>query len=54
LKNDVNSVADPDPGSGAYFTPGSGMGKILIRIGGVNISDLFSRSSETVFWVKNT
>ncbi len=27
-----NSVADPDPGSGAFFTPGSGMGKIRIRI----------------------
>jgi hypothetical protein len=27
------SVADPDPGSGAFLTPGSGMGKkIKIRI----------------------
>ncbi len=24
---DVNSVADPDPGSGAFLTPGSGMGR---------------------------
>ncbi len=23
----LHSVADPDPGSGAFFTPGSGMGK---------------------------
>ncbi len=53
LKNDINSVADPDPGSGAFFTPGSGMGKILIRIRGEYLRS-FSRSSETVFWVKNT
>jgi hypothetical protein len=29
-KNDVNvpsSVVDPDPGSGAFMAPGSGMGK---------------------------
>jgi hypothetical protein len=27
----LNSVADPDPGSGAFLTPGSGMGKKQIR-----------------------
>jgi hypothetical protein len=27
-----SSVADLDPGSGAFLTPGSGMGKIRIRI----------------------
>jgi hypothetical protein len=24
----LRSVADPDPGSGAFLTPGSGMGKV--------------------------
>jgi hypothetical protein len=29
----ASSVADPDPGSGVFLTPGSGMGKkIKIRI----------------------
>ncbi len=27
LPGTLSSVADPDPGSGAYLTPGSGMGK---------------------------
>jgi hypothetical protein len=31
LKLIFNSVADPDPGSGAFLTPGFGMGK-KIRI----------------------
>jgi hypothetical protein len=41
----VISVADPDPGSGAFLTPGSGMGK-KSRSG--------CGSLETNFWVKNT
>jgi hypothetical protein len=39
-----NSVTDPDPGSDAFFTTGSGM----------NIPDHFSESLATVFRVKNT
>jgi hypothetical protein len=38
------SVADPDPGSGAFKTTGSGM----------NIPDHISESLETIFWIKNT
>jgi hypothetical protein len=38
----VNSVADPDPGSGAFLPPRSGM----------NIPDQISESLETVFWVQ--
>ncbi len=37
------SVADPDPGSGAFLTPGSGM----------NILNHISESLETIFWIKN-
>ncbi len=43
----------PDPGSGAFFTPGSGMGKQKSRSGsGINILDHISEISETIFWVK--
>jgi hypothetical protein len=46
------SVADQDPGSGAFLTPGSGMGK---RSGsGMNIPDNISENLETIFWVKKT
>jgi hypothetical protein len=39
-------------GSGAFLTPGSGMGK---KSGsGMNIPDNFSESLETVFRAKNT
>jgi hypothetical protein len=27
ISKDNSSVADPDPGSGAFLTPGSGMGR---------------------------
>ncbi len=37
-----NSFADPDPGCGAFLTPGSGM----------NNPDHISESLETIFWVK--
>ncbi len=37
-----SSVADPDPGSGAFLTPESGM----------NNPDHISKSLETIFWVK--
>jgi hypothetical protein len=40
----VTSVADPDPGSGAFLTPGSGMGK---KYGsGMNNPDHISESLE--------
>ncbi len=39
------SVADPDPGSGAFLTPGSG-----IRIGFFRISDPGSRIPNPYFW----
>ncbi len=38
----MTSVADPDPGSGAFLTPGSGK----------NNPDHISESLETIFWVK--
>jgi hypothetical protein len=47
------SVADPDPGSGALLTPGSGMGKKSRSGSGMNILDHISESLETMFWVKN-
>jgi hypothetical protein len=41
-----SSVVDPDPGSGNFLTPGSGMGKKS------TIPDHISECLETVFWVK--
>jgi hypothetical protein len=32
LHGGLRSVADPNPGSGVFFTPGSGSGKTLFRI----------------------
>jgi hypothetical protein len=49
-----SSGADPDPGSGAFLTPGSGLGKKSRSGSGMNIPDLISESLETIFWVKNT
>ncbi len=46
----VCSVADP--GSGAFFTPGSGMGKKSGSGSGMNQPDHIYESSETVLWVK--
>ncbi len=50
----MDSVADPDLGSGAFLTPGSGMGK---KSGsgsgsGMNNPDHISESLRTIFWVK--
>ncbi len=42
----VSSVADPDPGSGAFLTPGSGMGKKSRSRSGMNILDHTSESLE--------
>jgi hypothetical protein len=46
-RNWHDSVADPDPGSGAFLTPGSGMGKKMRSWSGMNISDHISESLET-------
>ncbi len=45
-------VADPDPGSGAFLTPGSEMVEKSRSASGMNISDHISESLETIFWVK--
>jgi hypothetical protein len=50
----VISVADPDQGSGAFLTPGSGMGKKSGAGSGMNNPDHISESLETIFWGKNT
>jgi hypothetical protein len=42
-----NSVADPDLGSGAFFTPGYRMGKKSGSGSGMNIPDHISESLET-------
>jgi hypothetical protein len=46
------SVADPDAGSGAFLTPGSGMGKKSGSGSGINNRDHISESLETIFGVK--
>jgi hypothetical protein len=46
------SAADPDPASGTFLTPGSGMGKKYISGSGINIPDHISKSLETIFGVK--
>jgi hypothetical protein len=45
----VASVADPDQGSGAFLTPGSGMGKKSGSGSGLNNPDHISESLETIF-----
>ncbi len=49
-----SSVADSDPGSGAFLTldPGSGMGKKSGSGSAMNIPDHVSEILETAFWVK--
>jgi hypothetical protein len=47
-------VVDPDPGPGAFLTPGSGMEKNQNPEFGMNIPDYFSESLETAFRAKNT
>jgi hypothetical protein len=39
-------------GSGAFLTPGSGMGKKSGSGSGMNNPDYISESLETIFWVK--
>jgi hypothetical protein len=52
----TNRVAYPDPGSRAFLTPESGMEKIQRQDpgSGMNIPDLISENSVSVFRVKNT
>jgi hypothetical protein len=46
------SVADPDPGCGAFFDPRLRDGK---KSGsGINIPNQISKSLATIFWLKNT
>jgi hypothetical protein len=44
------SVADPDPGSGAFLTLGTGIRKKLGSGSGMNNTDHIYESSETIFW----
>jgi hypothetical protein len=50
----ADNTADPDPGSGAFFTPGSGMVKSQDPDpgsgSGMNNTDHISESLETIFW----
>jgi hypothetical protein len=46
------SVADPEPGSGAFLTPGSGMEQISRSLSGMNILDHIPEILETIFGVK--
>jgi hypothetical protein len=46
------SVANPDPGSGAFLTPGSGMGKKTGSGSGMNNPDHISERLKNNFWVK--
>jgi hypothetical protein len=48
----VTSVEDPNPGSGAFLTFGSGIRNGKNPDSGMNISDHISESLETIFWVK--
>jgi hypothetical protein len=50
----TSSVANQNPGSGAFLIPGSGMGKKSRSGFGMKIPDHISESLETIFWVKNT
>jgi hypothetical protein len=46
------SFADPDPGSGAFLDPGSGMDKKSRSGSKIKNPDNFSESLETIFGVK--
>ena len=47
------SVADPDPGSSAFLTPGSGKGKETVSGSGMNNSGSYFRELRNqFFWVK--
>ena len=44
----LTSAADPDPGSGAFLTPGSGMGKKSGSESGMSTRIIFP----AIFWIK--
>jgi hypothetical protein len=46
----LKQFADPDPGSGAFLTPGSGIGKKSGSGSGMNNQDRISWSLETHFF----
>ncbi len=48
----LTSVADPDPGSGALFTPGSEIG--LFRISDPGSLNHIFESLVKIFWVKSS
>ncbi len=48
-----NSVSVADPGSSAFLTPGSGMGKKSKSGSGMNIPEHISESLETIFFGLN-
>jgi hypothetical protein len=52
--DDLVSVAEPDPGYGAFLTAGSGMRKNSGSGSGMNNPDLISESLEKFIWVKKT
>ncbi len=45
-------VADPDPGSGAFLTPGSGIG--LFQVPDLGSQTLIFESVVTIYWVKTS
>jgi hypothetical protein len=47
------SVVNQDPGSGAFFTPGSGIQDGKNPDPGMNNLEHISESLETILWVKN-
>jgi hypothetical protein len=47
-----SSVADPDPGSGAFLTPGSGIG--FFRIPDLGSQPHIFENLLTIFWVKSS
>jgi hypothetical protein len=48
---EVFSVADPDPGFGAFLTPGSGMGRKSASGSGMNNPDHVFQSLETILFL---
>jgi hypothetical protein len=51
-KKPICSVADPDPGSGAFLTPGSEIG--LFRIPDLGSQTHIFESLVTIFWIKTS
>ncbi len=49
-----SSVADPDPGSGAFLTPGSGIRDRFFRIPDLGSQIHIFESLVTIFWVKSS